>query len=326
MFLGYLIPPIPEKQYVGRFEGDFIEERRRSLEQFLFRILSHPQLKHTTEVALFVTGQEAQLSAAKSGSKKDNKNTTGKGFMGFLSSISSSLGQGGKKEEKTPEDQQCDRMTEYSTQLENQLNAMHNNVDELIKKNKSLAKSWFEFGLSCTVVGQSEGGAPCNQPVLATVFGQVGTTADKLSVMFSNEADAENTAFREPIRDYIRLAEAVKEMMKTRQAANFAYLSAKELLEDRKKKLQAALSQGGKTDKIQSAERAVKDSEKDSEEKYRDLQQITTRALYEFEQFKNQKQIDMKNMVVQFVKLQIEHSKKVQNAWESILPELENAR
>ena len=39
---GFLIPPIPNKAVVGRFAEDFVEERRRSLEMFIKRVVAHP--------------------------------------------------------------------------------------------------------------------------------------------------------------------------------------------------------------------------------------------------------------------------------------------
>ena len=39
---GFLIPPIPNKAVVGRFAEDFVEDRRRSLEMFIKRVVAHP--------------------------------------------------------------------------------------------------------------------------------------------------------------------------------------------------------------------------------------------------------------------------------------------
>ena len=39
---GFLVPPIPDKAVVGRFAEDFVEERRRSLEMFIKRVVAHP--------------------------------------------------------------------------------------------------------------------------------------------------------------------------------------------------------------------------------------------------------------------------------------------
>lgn len=49
------IPPLPGKQIAGRFEQEFIEERRRQLELWLNRICSHPVLCASFAVQHFIT-------------------------------------------------------------------------------------------------------------------------------------------------------------------------------------------------------------------------------------------------------------------------------
>lgn len=66
----------------------------------------------------------------------------------------------------------------------------------------------------------------------------------------------------------------------------------------------------------QQAQRKV-DAEK------RTLDEITERVFSETARFRKEKKVNFKNAMVDFVRMQIEHAKRVQNAWESILPELE---
>jgi hypothetical protein len=40
-FPGVIIPPLPDKSIVGRFNADFIDARRRGLHKFLMRVLTH---------------------------------------------------------------------------------------------------------------------------------------------------------------------------------------------------------------------------------------------------------------------------------------------
>jgi hypothetical protein len=48
---GFLVPPIPDKAVVGRFAEDFVEERRRSLEMFIKRVVAHPIVSSTKHSA-----------------------------------------------------------------------------------------------------------------------------------------------------------------------------------------------------------------------------------------------------------------------------------
>ncbi|KAG6826448.1 hypothetical protein H0H92_015758 [Tricholoma furcatifolium] len=51
---GIALPPLPEKQYAGRFSEEFIEARRGDLEQYLNRVVRHPVARYAEVVTLFL--------------------------------------------------------------------------------------------------------------------------------------------------------------------------------------------------------------------------------------------------------------------------------
>ncbi|CEL60321.1 Sorting nexin-33 OS=Xenopus laevis GN=snx33 PE=2 SV=1 [Rhizoctonia solani AG-1 IB] len=57
---GIALPPLPAKQYAGRFQGEFVEARRGDLEKWLQRIVRHPVVRYT-EVVVFFLGCESDL-------------------------------------------------------------------------------------------------------------------------------------------------------------------------------------------------------------------------------------------------------------------------
>ncbi|CAF2514305.1 unnamed protein product [Rotaria sp. Silwood2] len=70
------IPPLPEKQIAGRFDQEFVEERRRQLELWLNRVCRHPVLCASFPVQHFVTceltdGNNKDWKAGKRRSEKD---------------------------------------------------------------------------------------------------------------------------------------------------------------------------------------------------------------------------------------------------------------
>ena len=54
------------------------------------------------------------------------------------------------------------------------------------------------------------------------------------------------------------------------------------------------------------------------------LLEVTNRARVEFGRFQKEKAKALKQAVIHFVRLQIEHAKQAQAAWENVLPDLEN--
>lgn len=60
-----IIPPLPPKLTIGRFEESFIEVRRRGLDKFVNRISQHPQLSKSGHFKTFLVGTEFDLSVSK---------------------------------------------------------------------------------------------------------------------------------------------------------------------------------------------------------------------------------------------------------------------
>lgn len=57
---GLALPPLPEKQYAGRFNDDFVEARRGDLERYLARIVRHPVARYA-EFLTFFLGCESEI-------------------------------------------------------------------------------------------------------------------------------------------------------------------------------------------------------------------------------------------------------------------------
>lgn len=83
---GLLIPALPEKALMGRFDATFVEERRRALQLFLVRLLEHNVLRRHAHVHLFLTGSESALAQVRAKIKDANKQSTGKSLLSFWNS------------------------------------------------------------------------------------------------------------------------------------------------------------------------------------------------------------------------------------------------
>lgn len=57
---GIALPPLPEKQYAGRFNDDFVEARRGDLERYLQKVVRHPIARYA-EILTFFLGCESDL-------------------------------------------------------------------------------------------------------------------------------------------------------------------------------------------------------------------------------------------------------------------------
>lgn len=61
---GIALPPLPEKQYAGRFNDDFVEARRGDLERYINRVVRHPVARYA-EVLTFFLGCESDAVSAR---------------------------------------------------------------------------------------------------------------------------------------------------------------------------------------------------------------------------------------------------------------------
>lgn len=61
---GIALPPLPEKQYAGRFNDDFVEARRGDLERYLARIVRHPVVRYAEILTFFLSCESEQVSMA----------------------------------------------------------------------------------------------------------------------------------------------------------------------------------------------------------------------------------------------------------------------
>jgi sorting nexin-9/18/33 len=52
---GIALPPLPEKQYAGRFNDDFVEARRADLERYISRLVRHPVTRYAEVLTSFLS-------------------------------------------------------------------------------------------------------------------------------------------------------------------------------------------------------------------------------------------------------------------------------
>lgn len=59
---GIALPPLPEKQYAGRFSSDFVEARRGDLERYLNKVVRHPIARCTEVLIAFLSCEDENVS------------------------------------------------------------------------------------------------------------------------------------------------------------------------------------------------------------------------------------------------------------------------
>ena len=84
---GAIVPPLPEKQPVGRFNPAFVEIRRRELERFLRRCAVHPELQGCSSFDAFLQADDVTFQATKNSKAASGMMMQQSGMMGMPSNI-----------------------------------------------------------------------------------------------------------------------------------------------------------------------------------------------------------------------------------------------
>jgi len=323
-FPGLIIPPLPEKHVIGRFNEPFLSQRQRSLESFLRRIASHEQLRDNQFVKAFLEAdnlEETKERVARMSKKTD------KSFWQWATaatnSISSKMGTPANiNKPKSEEDGKFDELKQYVNALDPQIKAVHNHSHALVERNKEMAQALFDFGQAFTLLGQAEGDN------LGDAMQQLGQCADKLSRITAVEADKEAQFFDEPIKDYVRLVKQVKAALEVRVQKLHEYESFVAAVEAKKQSRDRLSTARGNDPqmhsvKLNAAEEELTQAQKSVEKTKEEFDVITRRVFEELDRFKKEKLIDFKSIVLDYVQLQIEYNQEVERSWKEVLPALQ---
>ena len=126
---GCIIPPIPEKSSIGRFESEFIQHRQYLLERFLKNCARHPIVQSDTLFNNFL--QQAHFHV-------DTQET--KSIFSFFKSAPSTQSYLNIKDPDFEQDQI------YLENLETQFRELFKILDSFISQRKLYARAMFEFG------------------------------------------------------------------------------------------------------------------------------------------------------------------------------------
>jgi sorting nexin-1/2 len=324
---GAIIPPIPEKQPVGRFSPKFVEDRRVNLERFLRRVAVHPELHDAKCLDTFLRADDITFQAAKNAKNEvilanstanllrapPKQEGLKRWFAEAKTSISGDL-------VKSPDDDLFDEINRYIHGLDSQMKNVSQQATGLVRKGKEIANGLFEFGLAFNLLGQSEADA------LGDALGKMGEAADRLSVLSSEHAEREMMQFEEPLQDYIKTIHAVKLALQRRHEKRLSYSTCLADVESKQSSLAKLRAQPGQEAKAYAAEMALRRAQEESEVARDDFMAVSQRVLREVDRFKHDKAEDMRRTVLDYITLQVEYNKKMEEIWATLIPQLEHVQ
>ena len=343
---GAVVPPLPEKQPVGRFSPAFVEDRRVHLERFLRRVAVHPELADCGCLDTFLRADDVSFQAAKQaraaggaavaagGSSASFLQQSQQYGMQSVAQQQSPAAAANKKEGlkrwfaeaktsmtgdlvRSPDDDLFEEIARYVSGLDVQMRNVSAQAGGLVRKGKEVANGLFEFGLAFNLLGQSEADA------LGGALGRMGETADRLSVLAAEQAAREMAQFEEPLQDYLKTIHAVKLALQRRHEKRLTYSTCLAAVESKQQALHKLRSQIGSEAKAYQTEMSLRRAQEQADLARDDFCATSQRVLREVDRFKREKAEDMRRTVLDYISIQVEYNRRMEELWAALIPELE---
>jgi len=336
---GAIVPSLPEKQPVGRFNPAFVEIRRRELERFLRRAAVHPELQGCAALDAFLTADDVTFHAAKNRKvgPPNGMMMQQSGMMGSMMMQPQPMSSPTKKEGfkrwfaetktsisgdlvKSPDDELFEEVQRYIHGLDTQMKNVATQASGLVRKGKEMANGLFEFGLAFNLLGQSEADA------LGDALCKLGETADRLSVLSAEHSDLEASQFEDPLVDMIKMIHAVKLALHKRHEKRLTYSTCLQEMESKNNQLAKMRAQIGMEAKAYGLEMSLRRAQENAEIARDDFATVSQRVLREVDRFKRETTEDMRLTVLEYIRMQVEYNKKMEQIWATLIPQLERVQ
>jgi prefoldin subunit 5 len=231
----------------------------------------------------------------------------------FENAVNTFQNSGKSEVDSSPTDLKVEEIQQNISALERLIQSIHKSSENLVKRSREVSTALFDFGQSTTWLGQSEGND------FGTVISRVGTAVSDISVTATQNAETEAIELEEPLDEYVRLMNSVKNAIKHRQNKKENY---REALTDLEVK-QAAynkLKVTGKTDQLESKRQQVDTSQTNVEKIKKEYEDISDKFLVEYNNFMETTAVEIKQILFNYAKMQLEYNKKLEKSWGELLP------
>lgn len=365
-YRGFFIPPRPDKNVVESQvmqKQEFVEQRRLALEKYLCRLASHPVIKKSEELRVFLQCQGKLplptttdvASRMLDGAVNLPKQLFGESvsvvaphevvqpakggrdllriFKEFKQSVSSDWG--GFKPLVAEEDKEFIEKKEKLQDLETQLTSASQQAELLVKAQHDIGETLGELGLAFIKLTkfESEEAMHNSQRIRAADIKRLATAAVQAS-RYYRESNAKTVKNLDPLHEYLGLMLAVRGAFSDRSSALLTVqtlLSELSAMESRAEKLQVAASKifGGDKSRIRKLEElneTIKVTEDAKLCAVKEYERIKENNRSELERLERERQDDFLNMLKGFVMNQVGYAEKIAKVWENVADETSGYR
>ncbi|KAF9085035.1 intercellular trafficking and secretion [Mortierella sp. AD031] len=333
-----VLPPLPDKhriRYVrgDRFNPEFIEKRRASLERFLKKLAVHPVLQRTESLRIFLESRDWTSDLAEQNKKRQDEgrlDTIGDALLNAFAKI------------KKPEEKFV-IMREEVDKLEENLQGLEKLEQRILKRQEELEADYREFGGAVAGLGNLETG-------LTEPLHRFAHTVASYATIMNELSTREDAEFLSQLHECLAYCNSVKSVLKLRDQKQLDFEELSDFLQQQVAERDRLMSNGRlggsatiggffqqKMDEIKGVdqERAKQDKLKRVAEKIHELEDavekstdisvaVSNEAEKEYEIFQLQKTRDLRQCLLDYSSGRVEFFEKGAALWDQIIPILES--
>lgn len=273
---GVVVPPVPEKSPFGRFDDQFIQQRRTALENCINKIANHPVLCKDADLKLFLESDTFSLDIKHR--KAEMANERG----GLMASIGQSIT--GPRFVET--DEWFDRQKAHLEVLESQLRGLVKAIEAVSKHRSELASAVGEFAQTVSDLAASDLGKSVSHSLEA-----LAELERKAQETESAQARADQATLLSTADEYARLVNSVRMAFSSRVRVYHAWQNADADLRRVKQAHERNRSQGKvaaeKGDRLRHSYSQISEAERrvlDTKQEFEQVSRLVKSEVARFEQ------------------------------------------
>ncbi|KAI9199367.1 Vps5 C terminal like-domain-containing protein [Polychytrium aggregatum] len=302
---GAIVPPVPEKHALGRFQDELVEMRRSSFERSLRKMVNHSILQNDQDLRIFLESETFVHDVTQ------KKREESKGFMGFLGDAMTNASQTFVKYVEV--DQWFEDKKRQLDILETQLRSMSRALEALVKQRKEIGAAMSEYGESFASVSKIDSSRPISHNILL-----IGNIYKQVKEIYDRQAKHDINHLVIVVEEYILTMGSVKTAFAARSRA---YSHWQTFEQQYYRKQDALEKQRGasklRSDKIQQAQSELLEVEKQTRQAKTEFETISARLRAELEYLDQEKIADFAQALRLYLRSLLESHQEIQRLWES---------
>ncbi|KAJ7281472.1 Vps5 C terminal like-domain-containing protein [Mycena rebaudengoi] len=300
---GVVVPPVPEKNTFGRFDDQFVRQRRFALEKCIHKIANHPVLGKDADLKLFLESDTFALDI------KHRKAEIAQERGGLMASIGQSFA--GPRFYET--DEWFDRQKDYLDSLEGQLRGLVKAIELVSKQRGELATAIAEFAQTVTDLSSSDVGKQLSHSLAG-----LAENERKAQDLQSLQSEQDVVTLLSTVDEYARLINSVRLAFNSRIRTYHSWRAADADLLRVKQTHERNRAQGRiPNERVGYSLAQISESERRALDAKHEFDQATKLIKTEVARFEQERIEDFKDSLHAFLEGMIARQKELIAGWEA---------